>query len=71
MLGLLSLLGVVELLFPRRLVDFWMLLLVEDGEDVTVRPWAYSLVRLEGIVILLWAARRRRRKQDARAADAE
>jgi len=71
MLGLLSLLGVVELLFPRRLVDFWMRLLVEDGEDVTVRPWAYSLVRLEGIVILLWAARRRRRKQDARAADAE
>lgn len=66
-----SLLGVVELLFPRRLVDFWMRLLVEDGEDVTVRPWAYSLVRLEGIVILLWAARRRRRKQDARAADAE
>jgi hypothetical protein len=71
MLGLLSLLGVVELLFPRRLVDFWMRFLVEDGEDVTVRPWAYSLVRLEGIVILLWAARRRRRKQDARAADAE
>lgn len=71
MLGLLSLLGLVELLFPRRLVDFWMRLLVEDGEDVTVRPWAYSLVRLEGVVILLWVARRRRRKLDARADDAE
>jgi hypothetical protein len=64
MLGLLLLVGVVELLFPRRLVDLSMRYLVEE-EDVTVRPWAYALVRFEGFVVVLWVVRRRRRRTAA------
>ena len=61
MLGLLLLVGVVELLFPRRLVDFFVTYLVEE-EDVTVRPWANALVRFEGLVVVLWVVGRRRRR---------
>ncbi|MFD1513411.1 hypothetical protein [Halomarina rubra] len=69
MFGVLMLLGVVELFFPRQLVDFWMQWLVEDGEEVTVRPWAYSLVRLEGIVIILWVVTKRQRRMLERRAE--
>lgn len=62
MFGVLMLLGVVEVFFPRQLVDFWMGWLVEDGEEVTVRPWAYSLVRLEGLIIILWVVTKRQRR---------
>lgn len=47
-------LGLVELLWPRRTVDFWMGLATEDGEAVELRPWVYTAARVEGVLILLW-----------------
>lgn len=53
-------LGLLELLVPRRLVDFWMNLAVADGDDsVELRPWVYTAARLEGAVFVLWALRSR------------
>lgn len=52
-------LGVLELLRPRRVVDFWMNLAVDD-DDVSLRPWVYTAARIEGLFLVLWALRRSR-----------
>lgn len=50
--------GVLELLAPRQFVDFWMDLAAEEPSEVTLRPWVYTVARLEGLVVLAWVARR-------------
>lgn len=50
----LGLLGLVEVLWPRRTVDFWMDLATDGGEAVELRPWVYTAARVEGVLILLW-----------------
>jgi hypothetical protein len=60
-LGLLVL-GLVELLWPRQLVDFWMDVATRNGDDVELRPWVYTVARAEGVVLLLWALRPRQRE---------
>jgi hypothetical protein len=62
---LLALVGLVELLRPRQTVDFWMGLAVENPEAVELRPWVYTVARVEGLLILLWALRSRRRDEGA------
>jgi len=52
-------LGVLELLRPRGVVDFWMHL-ATDEDDVSLRPWVYTAARIEGVVLVLWALRRAR-----------
>jgi len=49
-------LGVLELLRPRAVVDFWMGLATDD--DASLRPWVYTAARVEGIFLVLWAVRR-------------
>lgn len=56
---LLVLLGLAELLAPRRVVDFWMGLAAKS-DDVELRRWVYTAARMEGLVILLWALTRNR-----------
>lgn len=46
-------LGIVELIAPRRLVDFWMGLATAD--DAELRPWVYTAARVEGAFLVLWA----------------
>ncbi|MFD1598905.1 hypothetical protein [Halobellus rarus] len=46
-------LGIVELIAPRRLVDFWMGLATTD--DAELRPWVYTAARVEGVFLVLWA----------------
>jgi hypothetical protein len=48
-------LGLLEIAFPKRLVDFWMDLATVD-DDVELRPWVYTAARIEGVCILLWVA---------------
>lgn len=60
-IGLL-LLGIVEIVAPRPLVDFWMRLAVAGDGDVELRPWVYAAARIEGALILLWLLARRRRR---------
>jgi hypothetical protein len=50
------LLGLAELLRPRRVVDFWMNL-ATDG-DGSPRRWVYTAARIEGLLLVLWAVRR-------------
>ncbi|WP_324663668.1 hypothetical protein [Haloarcula sediminis] len=50
---LLVVVGLAELLAPRKVVDFWMGLATTDP-DVELRPWVYTAARLEGVAILLW-----------------
>jgi hypothetical protein len=52
-------LGLLELLRPRSVVDFWMNLATE-GDDVSLRSWVYTAARIEGVVLVLWALRRSR-----------
>lgn len=49
-------LGLVQALRPRRVVDFWMNLATEA--DGTLRPWVYTAARIEGVVVVVWALRR-------------
>ena len=58
--------GLLEALYPRRVVDFWMNLAAEEG-DVQLRPWVYRVARLEGVVIVLWVLARRGRARGERA----
>ncbi|MBV0902584.1 hypothetical protein [Haloarcula salina] len=53
-------LGVLELLRPRKVVDFWMGMAATNGDDVDLRPWVYSAARVEGALLVLWALRRGR-----------
>lgn len=46
--------GVVEALLPRRMVDFWMGVAAADDQEVELRPWVYTVARIEGVVIVLW-----------------
>ncbi|MDQ2073563.1 hypothetical protein ACODNH_08900 [Haloarcula sp. NS06] len=52
-------LGVLELLRPRKVVDFWMGLAATNGDEVDLRPWVYSAARVEGALLVLWALQRR------------
>lgn len=56
--ALLALVGAVEVLRPRPLVDFWMDLVATDDSEVELRPWVYTAARIEGVLILLWVLRR-------------
>jgi hypothetical protein len=57
-------LGVLELLVPKRVVDFWMDRAVTPDSDVELRPWVYTAARVEGLVIILWALTRGRGDDD-------
>jgi len=56
-------LGLLELLRPRTVVDFWMGLATRE-DDVSLRPWVYTAARIEGIFLVLWAVRRSRSSAD-------
>jgi hypothetical protein len=49
---LLAVIGLLELVFPQRVVDFWMGLATD--EPVQLRRWVYTAARIEGLVLLLW-----------------
>lgn len=57
---LLGILGLLEVLAPKWVVDFWFDLATE-GDGSELRPWVYTATRIEGVLILLWLASRKRR----------
>ena len=61
---LLAVLGLLEVAFPKPLVDFWMNLATED-DDVELRPWVYTAARIEGVLILLYVLLSSRTGDDA------
>ncbi|MFC6872728.1 hypothetical protein [Halobellus marinus] len=50
--------GILELLAPRKVVDFWMSLAAEG--DVDLRSWVYTAARIEGVALVVWALTRGR-----------
>ncbi|ELZ96917.1 hypothetical protein C440_04048 [Haloferax mucosum ATCC BAA-1512] len=50
--ALFALFGLVELLFPERLIAVLTRLAYEDGEEMTVKPWVTTAARVEGAVFL-------------------
>ena len=56
--------GVLELLRPRRVVDFWMGVATVGDTDVEVRSWVYTAARLEGVALLVWGLRGCPRRSD-------
>ena len=46
---LLALLGLVELISPKRLIEFGERLAFENPDEATLRPWILPVARLEGI----------------------
>jgi hypothetical protein len=61
--ALLLVLGLAELLAPKRVVDFWMNLATTES-DVELRSWVYTVARLEGLVIVLWVLAAGRESED-------
>ena len=58
--ALLAAFGLIELLFPNRLVDAVMDLATTEESEVEFRPWVYTVARLEGVAIVvlaLWCGR--------------
>jgi hypothetical protein len=60
---LLAVIGLLELVFPQRVVDFWMGLATD--EPVELRRWVYTAARIEGLVLLLWVVTRARSPSEA------
>lgn len=63
--------GLLELLAPRRVVDFWMRLATVGGRDVELRSWVYAAARIEGLALLAWGLRGRGRRADESRGGAE
>jgi hypothetical protein len=58
--ALFAVFGLIEMLFPERLVDTMMDLATTDKSEVEFRPWVYTVARLEGlaiVVFVLWYGR--------------
>ena len=50
-----ALVGFIELVAPRRFAQFWVRLTCKDPEDVELRRWVVTSIRLEGVALLGWA----------------
>ncbi|CQR54126.1 MULTISPECIES: hypothetical protein [Haloferax] len=53
--ALLAAFGLVELLFPDKLVAAMTRLAYEDGGEMTAKPWVTTAARVEGATLLLVA----------------
>ena len=51
----LAVFGVIELLFPRQVVDFMMDVTTTAEPTYEFKSWVYKLARLEGLVFVLVA----------------
>lgn len=52
---LMAVFGIVELLFPDKLVDTLTKVAYEDGGEMDAKPWVTTAARVEGAVFLLLA----------------
>ncbi len=57
--GLLAALAVVELLAPKRFIEFWEPLALENPEACSLEPWVIPVARIEGVAFLLALVRPR------------
>jgi len=49
--------GVLELFFPRQLIDYMMDVTTTGETTYEFKPWVYKVARLEGLALILVAVR--------------
>ena len=54
--AVLGLIGLVELIAPRRFARFWVNRCCENPDEVELKSWVITAIRLEGVAILAWVA---------------
>ncbi|WP_158055818.1 hypothetical protein [Halorussus halophilus] len=55
--ALLTIVGVLELLFPRQLVEVGTKMAYESPEEFEIKPWVIPAVRTEGLIFLFFVLR--------------
>ncbi|WP_122089252.1 hypothetical protein [Halalkalicoccus subterraneus] len=65
---LLAVFGLVELLVPRRFIEFWEGYALENPEDCSLKRWVIPVARLEGLLFLAVLAKPRAFSGPIRAA---
>ncbi|WP_338742255.1 hypothetical protein [Haloplanus salilacus] len=55
--AILVLFGVIEMVMPKRVVDYIMKLSTKGTPEYEFKSWVYLLARLEGLVIVVLALR--------------
>lgn len=53
--ALLAVFGLIEFLFPKRLVDAMMEVATTDESACELRSWVYTVARIEGLIIVVFA----------------
>lgn len=66
---LLTVAGVLELLWPRRYLDVATRFAYRDADEVEPRWWVVLAMRVEGALFVLWGLRRLRHEGNATASD--
>ncbi|ALG82014.1 hypothetical protein HLASA_1119 [Halanaeroarchaeum sulfurireducens] len=51
----LAVFGLIELLFPRQVIDYMMDITTTEEATFEFKPWVYKLARLEGFAFVLIA----------------
>ena len=60
----LAVFGVIELLFPRQVIDYMMAVTTTGEPTYEFEPWVYKLARLEGLLLVLVALRWGKNRQE-------
>ena len=55
-----AIIGLVEVLAPRQIANFWVARCCRNPEEVALRPWVVHAIRLEGLMLLAWVVWRSR-----------
>lgn len=55
--AVLTVIGILELLFPRKLVEVGTRMAYESPEEFEIKSWVIPVVRVEGLVFLFFVLR--------------
>lgn len=50
-----ALFGVIEMLFPKKVTELTMNVMVKGEPEYEFKPWVYTLARIEGFAIVVFA----------------
>lgn len=54
--SIVAIVALIELVAPRKFINFWLALVSKNPDEVELRPWVIRTVRLEGLLLLGWVA---------------
>lgn len=50
-----AIVGLIELLAPKQVANFWLATCCKNSEEIELRSWIGTAVRIEGLMLLGWA----------------